>query len=171
MRTPDQPPAYTPGDDTLSTIDIPELPEGVSLDQVYTDFLRYIYAAARTYFVKRTPNGSNIWTRLQENIIIILCTPNGWDIAQHTFMRDVAISAGLVTERDADERLEFITEGEASIHFALEHTAGPAWLEAGEMFAVTDAGGSTVDSTLYQCKSTNPLVLEEVCASECVLVC
>ncbi len=37
------------------------------------------------------------------------------------------------------------------------------------MFAVVDAGGSTVDSTLYECKETTPkLTLEEVCASECV---
>ena len=37
------------------------------------------------------------------------------------------------------------------------------------MFAVVDAGGSTVDSTLYKCKKTTPkLILEEVCASECV---
>ena len=37
------------------------------------------------------------------------------------------------------------------------------------MFAVVDAGGSTVDSTLYVCKETTPkLILEEVCASECV---
>ena len=37
------------------------------------------------------------------------------------------------------------------------------------MFAVVDAGGSTVDSTLYECKETTPkLILEEVCASECV---
>ena len=37
------------------------------------------------------------------------------------------------------------------------------------MFAVVDAGGSTVDSTLYECKKTIPkLILEEVCASECV---
>ena len=37
------------------------------------------------------------------------------------------------------------------------------------MFAVVDAGGSTVDSTLYECKETTPeLVLEEVCASQCV---
>ena len=37
------------------------------------------------------------------------------------------------------------------------------------MFAVVDAGGSTVDSTLYKCKETTPKVtLEEVCASECV---
>ena len=37
------------------------------------------------------------------------------------------------------------------------------------MFAIVDAGGSTVDSTLYECKETTPkLILEEVCASECV---
>ena len=37
------------------------------------------------------------------------------------------------------------------------------------MFAVVDAGGSTIDSTLYKCKKTTPkLILEEVCASECV---
>ena len=37
------------------------------------------------------------------------------------------------------------------------------------MFAVVDAGGSTVDSTLYECKETTPkLILEEVCASECI---
>ena len=37
------------------------------------------------------------------------------------------------------------------------------------MLAVVDAGGSTVDSTLYECKETTPkLTLEEVRASECV---
>ena len=37
------------------------------------------------------------------------------------------------------------------------------------MFAVVDAGGSTVDSTLYECKEITPkLILEEVCASQCV---
>jgi len=37
------------------------------------------------------------------------------------------------------------------------------------LFAVVDAGGSTIDSTLYACKETTPkLILEEVCASECV---
>ena len=37
------------------------------------------------------------------------------------------------------------------------------------MFVVVDAGGSTVDSTLYECKETTPrLTLEEVRASECI---
>src|SRR5258706_12365252 len=39
----------------------------------------------------------------------------------------------------------------------------------GVFFAVVYAGGSTVDSTLYECKETTPkLILEEVRVSECV---
>ena len=68
-----------------------------------------------------------------------------------------------------ESRLRFVTEGEASVHYALEYTQSDQWLRKGVVFAVVDAGGSTVDSTLYECKETNPkLILEEVCASECV---
>jgi hypothetical protein len=150
--------------------EIPELPKGVTLERVYVEFLKYVYKVTQTYFVNGTPNGSNIWNRLRDTIIIILCTPNGWDVAQHTFLRNVAIKAGLVGESDANGRLEFITEGEASVHYSLAQTKAISWLVKGKLFVVTDAGGSTVDSTLYQCKSTDPLILEEVCASECVQV-
>jgi len=65
--------------------------------------------------------------------------------------------------------LRFVTEGEASVHYALDYTQSAQWLRKGVVFAVVDAGGSTVDSTLYECKETTPkLILEEVCASECV---
>jgi hypothetical protein len=170
MKISDQPPAYASMGEITPAFEIPELPQGVSLERIYVDFLQYLYRAARSYFMKGTPNGSNIWLRLQNNIVVVLCTPNGWDISQYSFLRSVAIKAGLVREEDADGRLEFITEGEASVHYALAHTKGVSWLRQGTMFAVTDAGGSTVDSTLYECKSTNPLALEEVCASECVQV-
>ncbi|KIM19487.1 hypothetical protein M408DRAFT_83484, partial [Serendipita vermifera MAFF 305830] len=43
------------------------------------------------------------------------------------------------------------------------------WLAPNTLFAVIDAGGSTVDSTLYDCKSIEPkVVLEEACESECI---
>lgn len=84
------------------------------------------------------------------------------------FIRNTVINAGLVRISEADDRIEFITEGEASVHYVLAHTGHIRWLEKGDMFTVMDAGGSTIDSTLYQCKSTEPLVLEEVCGGECV---
>ena len=55
------------------------------------------------------------------------------------------------------------------MHYALNYTQTAQWLRKGVLFAVVDAGGSTVDSTLYECKETTPnLLLQEVCASECV---
>ena len=55
------------------------------------------------------------------------------------------------------------------MHYALDYTQSAQWLRRGVVFAVVDAGGSTVDSTLYECKEITPkLILEEVCASECV---
>ena len=55
------------------------------------------------------------------------------------------------------------------MHYALGYSQSAQWLRKGVVFAVVDAGGSTVDSTLYECKETTPkLILEEVCASECV---
>jgi len=86
--------------------------------------------------------------------VVVLSTPNGWDISQHAFLRVAAIKAGLEAEIDSDERIQFITEGEASVHFSLAHTNGIKWLEEGTMFTVVDAGGSTVDTTLYQCYQT-----------------
>jgi hypothetical protein len=171
MRVSDQPPAYDAPNDRPPPIEIPELPSGVTLQQAYTDFLRYVCTTARAYFIRSTPNGANIWDRLQDGRVVVLSTPNGWEVAQHAFLRIAAIKAGLVAEIDSDERIQFITEGEASVHFALAHTNGVDWIDEGTMFTVVDAGGSTVDSTLYKCQATKPLVLEEVCASECVQVC
>ncbi|KAG8822058.1 hypothetical protein FRC19_006794 [Serendipita sp. 401] len=100
---------------------------------------------------------------------IILATPNGWDIREQGFLRRVAIRAGLISSSGAETRLTFITEAEASIHFALHHGSIRNWLRQGAMFAVVDAGGSTVDSTLYVCKSAQtPVRLEEVASSKCV---
>lgn len=72
------------------------------------------------------------------------------------------------SRKDAD-RLQFVSEGEAAVHFALELPESRDWLRQDVVFGVLDAGGSTVDSTLYRCVTTSPgLVLEELTASECI---
>jgi hypothetical protein len=166
----DLPPAYETIDGRPPVFEIPPLPTGVSLQKVYVDFLTYVWRVIGDYFVERTPNGREIWDRYLNKTVIVLSVPNGWDIVQHTFLRTAAIIAKLVSESDADERLEFITEAEASAHYALVHTKASEWLTKGTMFAMIDLGGSTVDSTLYECKSTDPLILEEVCESQCIQV-
>ncbi|KAG8777654.1 hypothetical protein FRC15_011216 [Serendipita sp. 397] len=152
----------------LGELDIPPLPLGVSLPQVYADFIRYTYKATKDFFINNTPNGHHIWSRLEDRMPIIFCTPNGWDMSEHAFLTEAAIRAGIVKHQDAEEQLWFITEGEASVHYSLAYTKTAEWLKKDTVFAVTDAGGSTVDSTLYRCRFKSPLVLEEVCASACV---
>jgi hypothetical protein len=150
---------------------IPRLPSGVTLMQVYADFLGYLFEHTREFFETRTPNGKDIWSRLQNDIVIVLTTPNGWDTRQQHFLQKAVVKAKLTREDDVDKRIEFITESEASVHFALPHTKTHTWLKPGTTFMVTDAGGSTVDSVLYECQAIDPkLVLREVCASDCVQV-
>lgn len=140
--------------------------------EVYTDFLRYIFQSTKEFFGRHVSGVAGTWDRMQNNIVIVLSTPNNWDTGHHRFLRTVAIQAGLVSENDADRRLEFVTESEASVHFILKPVSTTAWLEDGCNFMVVDAGGSTVDSVLYKCEATIPrLVLKEVRASECVQVC
>jgi hypothetical protein len=57
MRISDRPPAYgaAPNEGPPQT-EVPELPNGVTLQQAYTDFLRYVCKMTRAYFVKSTPN-------------------------------------------------------------------------------------------------------------------
>lgn len=173
MRLSDLPPPYVPLDEdpiAQASIEIPPMPTNVSLQRLYTDFLNYLFKAARRFFEANTPNGSQILTRLNKAIIIILTTPNGWDIAQQGFLRQSAIEADLVSNENAETQLEFVTEGEASVHYTLSHHTH-SWLRQGSQFVVVDAGGSTVDSTLYECKAIEPkLILHEGCRSECVQV-
>lgn len=175
MRISDDPPPYTSTNVYIPppTIEIPPLPPNVPLKSVYVDFLSYMFRHTQDFFVNGTPAGSPIWTRLKDanNIVLILATPNGWDTGQQSFLKDAVMQAGLVQKSKIESHLHFVTEGEASVHYALAHSRGHTWLKPGIMFAVTDAGGSTVDSTLYACKALVPkLKLEEVCASECVQV-
>ncbi len=53
------------------------------------------------------------------NIDFILSHPNGWEGKQQSEMRRAAIKAGLANENEAWERISFVTEGEASLHFCL----------------------------------------------------
>ncbi|KAG8829562.1 hypothetical protein FRC17_006388 [Serendipita sp. 399] len=171
MKVTDAPPPYASlsSQPSASSIEIPPLPPGIPLTRVYSDFLKYLFDYTERFFVNNTPGGRNVWDRLRNKIAIVLATPNGWDTSQQIFMRDAVVAAGIVGKDQADERVDYITEGEASVHYALAHSQSKSWLRKGVIFAVTDAGGSTVDSTLYQCKEDTPkLVLEEVRASECV---
>ena len=149
--------------------EIPPLPAGITVERVYADLMKYLMEHTQRFFETVTPNGERIWARLRDTIVIVLATPNGWDIREQATLRRAAIMASLVTEENAGQLLQFVTESEASVHYALAQDPGK-WLKRRTVFAVIDCGGSTVDTTVYRCISTSPLSLAETGLGDCVQV-
>jgi hypothetical protein len=131
--------------------------------------MKYMLENTRQFFQTTTPNGAEIWERVRENIVIVLATPNAWGMREQVTLRRAAIMASLVKEEDAGHLLQFVTEAEASVYYALAQDTCE-WLKQRTVFGVIDCGGSTVDTTIYRCESTSPLDLTETCPNECIQV-
>ncbi|KAH7319566.1 hypothetical protein B0J17DRAFT_711008 [Rhizoctonia solani] len=141
---------------------------GVTIEQVYSDFMKYLLGHTEKYFKDWIIDGEKLWSRHRNKMEFVIAHPNAWRTSQQTFLRKVAVQAGLVSSTQAKSNIRFVSEAEASIHFCL---ADPklnlrSHLKPGTIFAVCDAGGSTVDTTVYTVTSTTPsLTIEEKKAS------
>jgi hypothetical protein len=149
--------------------EVPPLPAGVTIERVYADMMRYLMEHARSFFETSPTKGPEIWARLRDTMVIVLATPNEWYIREQATLRKAAIMASLVTEENAGQLLQFVTEAEASVHYVLSQRP-LKWLRRKAILAVIDCGGSTVDTTVYRCVTTHPLGLNETSPSECVQV-
>ncbi|CAE6466508.1 unnamed protein product [Rhizoctonia solani] len=145
------------------------LPPGVDIAQIYTDFLRYLLKYTKEYFEDRILDGKSIWERYSPDMEIVIAHPNGWGLSEQVFLRKRAVDAGFSTSEKAQRNIRFLTEAEASVHYCIHHTNLGDRLKPGTNFVVCDAGGSTVDSTIYCVTSAHPVLnLEEKRASACV---
>lgn len=145
------------------------LPSGVSLRQVYSDFLGYLLKHTRSFFEDRIIDGKQIWENYQPTMEVVIAHPNGWGIREQTFLRAAAVEAGFADKSTAPNKIRFVTEAEASVHFCIYHTNLGNRLQPGAKFLVCDAGGSTVDTTVYSVAAARPVLkLEEARASACV---
>ncbi|CAE6472150.1 unnamed protein product [Rhizoctonia solani] len=147
-------------------------PYGVTIKRVYSDFLKYLFGHTEKYFKDRIIDGEKLWSRHRNKMEFVIAHPNAWRTSQRTFLRKMAVKAGLVSSTNqAQNNIRFVTEAEASVHFCL---ADPklnlrSHLKPGAVFAVCDAGGSTVDTTVYTVTSITPsFTIEEKRASGCV---
>jgi hypothetical protein len=101
-------------------VEIPSLPFNKDIVTVFSDFLKYLFQCARDYIIETHANGHSIWSALKEKIHFILSHPNGWEGPQQTMMRRAAIMAGLIPDTtEGHARIEFVTEGEASLHYCI----------------------------------------------------
>ncbi|KAF9068279.1 hypothetical protein BDP27DRAFT_1224514 [Rhodocollybia butyracea] len=146
---------------------IPPLPPNKSLVEILADFLQYLLSCVKS-FIEETVvlYGPNLWASVQNRIIYVLSHPNDWEGLQQSYMRQAAVLAGLVSDTVNDEdRIRFVTEGEASLHFCVNNglTIGQ-----NEGTIVLDAGGGTIDLSAYSSsRSGDAITFQEISRSEC----
>jgi hypothetical protein len=101
---------------------VPPLPPNKTVVDVFSDFLKYLFTCAASYIQDTHPNGRTLWNDLKDDIHFVLSHPNGWEGKEQSQMRQAAVKAKLISNNAAGQsRISFVTEGEASLHFAIEN--------------------------------------------------
>ena len=89
---------------------------------VFSDFLRYLFQCAKEYIQDVHANGPDLWQSVEKNVQFVLSHPNGWEGPEQSLMRRATVNAGLVPDTSSGHsRVSFVTEGEASLHFAVNN--------------------------------------------------
>ncbi|CAE6494346.1 unnamed protein product [Rhizoctonia solani] len=151
------------------SIKLEPLPNGVTLPQIYADFMNYLLKHTEPFFKDRIVDGPTVWEGYKDSITFVIAHPNGWGIREQEFLRKAAIEGGLVGASNAKTQVRFVSEAEASVHYCLSHSNISSRLRTGLNFAVCDAGGSTVDTTVYTVTAMSPVLkLAEKRDSACI---
>ncbi|KAH8818659.1 hypothetical protein DL96DRAFT_1621662 [Flagelloscypha sp. PMI_526] len=151
---------------------VPPLPAGKTPISVFSDFLGYLYRCAEDYITQTHHNGAALWQGVRHgDVHFVLTHPNAWEGAQQAQLRDAAVQAGLVPNTPLGQRrLQFVTEGEASLHFCLQQGIGEVDPRGKQGILIIDAGGGTIDLSAY-----SPIVcdgragFQEIVAPHCQL--
>jgi hypothetical protein len=107
-----------------------DLPDGIPLTQIYSDFIRYLLKYTRRFFEAHILEGDAVWNNHINSADIIIAHPNGWGIHEQDFLRKAAISAGCPDPMKTTAHIRFVTEAEASVHFCmLKPGIGSDWLK------------------------------------------
>ncbi|KAK7472165.1 hypothetical protein VKT23_000287 [Stygiomarasmius scandens] len=135
------------GDGTVSQAIPPPLPLKKTAVAVLADFLRYLMRCVQKFIIQSMYNGLSFWESVEDRIQFILPHPNDWEDPQKSQMRRAAVQAGLITGSTQDcDRVQFVTEGEAILHFCLNN----GYNTSIGRIVVVNAGSDTVDLSAYQ---------------------
>ncbi|KIM46840.1 hypothetical protein M413DRAFT_264068 [Hebeloma cylindrosporum] len=147
---------------------IPPLPLNKTVVEVFADFLEYLLQCASRYIEESHANGSDLWNSVKNNIDFVLSHPNGWEGSEQSRMRDAAVLAGLVPDNASGRsRVSFVTEGEASLHFAIQNSVLSQGVKKGDGVVVVDAGGGTIDVSAYRQSPKGKQAFEEIAVPQC----
>jgi hypothetical protein len=110
-------PAHLP---LIDGLNLPPLPAGKTVDDVFADFLTFVKVQVQAYITKGFADGAGIWAALSSTMEVVLTTPNGWELEQQQRMRAAAQQAGLIP-LGGGKRVRFVTEAEVSIAIVVAH--------------------------------------------------
>ncbi|KAG8791883.1 hypothetical protein FRC12_007871 [Ceratobasidium sp. 428] len=122
------------------------LPQGLTIEKVYADMIRYLLGHTKDFFNQR--QGAGKWEQLAPTMSLVIAHPNGWGLKEQERLRYAVGLSGIMNEADAKRRVFFVPEAEAAVHYVLWEKSQE--LQPGDEFIVCDAGGSTVDTTAYR---------------------
>jgi hypothetical protein len=139
------------------------LPPNKSIVDVYVDFLKYLFSCAKTYVEETHANGKRLWNSVKDRIDYVITHPNGWESPQRANLRCAAVGVGLAKDGCM---IQFLTEGEASLHFCIQNGIGLDILQVtlrefiysfgqshitktGRGVIIVDAGGGTIDTSAF----------------------
>ncbi|KAF9523382.1 hypothetical protein CPB83DRAFT_799420 [Crepidotus variabilis] len=148
---------------------VPPLPPNTTVVDIFADFLSYLFSCAREYIKDSHPTGQAVWSSsIRTNgIDFVISHPNGWEGKEQAQMRKAVVKAKLVPDTDdGHSRVSFVTEGEASLHFAIESGILAENVQA-EGVIIVDAGGGTVDVSTYGKTVGPPNSFNEIATPEC----
>ncbi|KIL57674.1 hypothetical protein M378DRAFT_171507 [Amanita muscaria Koide BX008] len=154
-----RPPHLAPGQE-FELQKLHPFPKNKTPVQVFGDFLRYLFKSTKKHIWDSEPWS---WKSVKRNIYFVLSHPNRWEGKQQSQMRNAAIAAGLVDKSLALERISFISEGEASLHFCLNKN--PKLHNKRDGILVVDCGGGTINVSAYS--QTTKGRFKEILPPEC----
>ena len=99
-----------------------DLPKGKSLQDVFADFIRYLFDSAKAFIQEREPKGEELWESFGRNIDLVLLHPDGWEGREQAFLRKSVVQASVFTEQEALSRVSFVAEGEATFNYCVTNT-------------------------------------------------
>ncbi|KAI0750425.1 hypothetical protein C8Q74DRAFT_1374012 [Fomes fomentarius] len=150
--------------------DLPRLPPGKTVVDVFADFLGYLFSCAQNYIRETHANGDSLWASVEDRIEFVLSHPNRWEGLQQGKMRQAAVQGGLIPNTSSGHaRVQFVTEGEASLNFCIHSGLTTETTREGQSVMIVDAGGGTIDISSYVFLSTSPVSVEEVTSADCIL--
>ncbi|KAF8598220.1 hypothetical protein BDV93DRAFT_547548 [Ceratobasidium sp. AG-I] len=130
------------------------LPPGIPLQQIYSDFLRYLLQHTKTYFEDHMLDGKKLWAQFKPTMeVAITCPYKGSQ--QQELLRSAVAAAGFV-DGDTSRQILFVAESEAMVHFLYRQTGTSSLFQPTRKFVICDAGESVVKMTVLSIITTEP---------------